>query len=149
MSGPLLYNLFQIANRTLNSVQLPIDISISIAFEPVPTAMTKHGAGTNVLGMTPLDGAMVILLLSISWTQSSSMSSAEDIGGRVVDAMDAAAQKWEALHAFRYMNYAHPDQRSLESYGLGNIEFLRNVSLRYDPRGLFQTRVPGGFKLGI
>lgn len=70
-------------------------------------------------------------------------------------------QAWvEALKAFAttvdpdhgnlewvYMNYADKSQRVLESYGQENLEWMRAVAARYDPRQVFQTLCPGGFKL--
>jgi hypothetical protein len=30
-----------------------------------------------------------------------------------------------------------------------NVEYLMNVSRRYDQKGVWQRQVPGGFKLGM
>lgn len=51
---------------------------------------------------------------------------------------------WEE---FVYLNYANVGQDVFGSYGEGGQERLREVSRMYDPRGVFQTKVPGGFKL--
>ncbi|KAL8874785.1 MAG: hypothetical protein Q9198_006768, partial [Flavoplaca austrocitrina] len=48
---------------------------------------------------------------------------------------------------FIYMNYALPTQKVIESYGQENVNFLRAVSRKYDPKQVFQRLVPGGFKL--
>jgi hypothetical protein len=53
------------------------------------------------------------------------------------------------LHEFQYLNYADPSQDPIGSYGEENASFLREVSKKYDPRGVFQRQVPGGFKLGL
>jgi hypothetical protein len=37
----------------------------------------------------------------------------------------------------------------IEGYGAANVAFLRDVSRKYDPLGVFQKLVPGGFKLGV
>ncbi|KAK1674078.1 hypothetical protein BDP55DRAFT_187843 [Colletotrichum godetiae] len=47
-----------------------------------------------------------------------------------------------------YLNYASPRQDALAGYGLQNVQFIRDVAAKYDPSGAFQTRVPGGFKIG-
>ena len=51
------------------------------------------------------------------------------------------------LQRFQYLNYAAAYQHPLESYGADKLRFLRDVSRRYDPKGVFQRQVPGGFKL--
>lgn len=58
------------------------------------------------------------------------------------------AKKKGLYHEFEYLNYAHPSQRPLESYGIENFERLKEVSRKFDPEGVFQRLVPGGFKLG-
>lgn len=118
-----------------------------MSFEPLPTVLTQHGQGTNSLGTSPSDGNSVILLLSVSWASSTSTSSAEHIGRGLLDKLDETARASCGLRRFRYLNYASPVQDPLKSYGEENLEMLRNVSARYDPSGMFQRRVPGGFKL--
>lgn len=51
------------------------------------------------------------------------------------------------LRKFEYLNYAGPHQSPLASYGADNLNFLRQISKKYDPTGVFQSKVPGGFKL--
>lgn len=46
-----------------------------------------------------------------------------------------------------YLNYAERDQDPIGSYGSENVGKLQAASKKYDPTGLFQTNVPGGFKL--
>ena len=47
-----------------------------------------------------------------------------------------------------YLNYADASQDPLGSYGRDQVQFLRDVATKYDPSGAFQTRIPGGFKIG-
>ena len=46
-----------------------------------------------------------------------------------------------------YLNYADVSQNPLGSYGKLNVQHIRRVAAKYDPTGVFQTRVPGGFKI--
>lgn len=48
---------------------------------------------------------------------------------------------------FRYLNYSDISQDPLSTYGEDNFKRMREVAMKYDPTGVFQTRVPGGFKL--
>ena len=61
--------------------------------------------------------------------------------------LEACAEAKGLLLKFQYLNYAAPFQAPLEAYGEDNLRFLRAVSEKYDPKGVFQKRVPGGFKL--
>ena len=48
---------------------------------------------------------------------------------------------------YKYLNYADKSQDPFGSYGPQMKARLQAVSKKYDPNGLFQTSVPGGFKL--
>ena len=80
------------------------------------------------------------------------------------DEVDEALRKWNdemqrwsndgsdidypiAVAPFKYMNYAAPFQDPLASYGEMGLQWLRQVSKKYDPDQVFQDLVPGGFGL--
>ena len=46
-----------------------------------------------------------------------------------------------------FLNDAFMTQKVLRSYGSNSFARLKAVSAKYDPHGMFQTQVPGGFKL--
>ena len=48
---------------------------------------------------------------------------------------------------FLYMNDASADQDVVAGYGEESVRRLRQASRKYDPEGVFQTLMPGGFKL--
>lgn len=48
---------------------------------------------------------------------------------------------------FRYLNYSDISDDPLGTYGDDNVKKMREVANKYDPTGVFQTRVPGGFKI--
>ena len=63
-------------------------------------------------------------------------------------------EKWKALseekrlqNGFVYMNDASRDQNPLVSYGLENLDRLRDISRKYDPAQVFQELQGGGFLL--
>lgn len=62
--------------------------------------------------------------------------------------IEAYAQSLGAHIEFRYGNYCDGSQDPFTSYGEENIRHMRDVSRKYDPHGVFQSRVPGGFKVG-
>lgn len=62
-------------------------------------------------------------------------------------AIDAYATSIGANTPFRYLNYADPTQNPLKSYGSANVAFIKKVAAKYDPEGIFQSKVPGGFKI--
>ncbi|KAI0205335.1 hypothetical protein F4808DRAFT_473377 [Astrocystis sublimbata] len=46
-----------------------------------------------------------------------------------------------------YLNYADKTQDPLSSYGWENVKRMKEAAAKYDPREVFQTLCPGGFKL--
>ena len=60
-----------------------------------------------------------------------------------------AASEMGLLHDFVYLNYANQVQDPIASYGGENAASLKKAAERYDPWGVFQRQVPGGFKLPV
>lgn len=48
---------------------------------------------------------------------------------------------------FRYLNYSDISQDPLSTYGENNIKQMQEVAVKYDPNGIYQRLVPGGFKI--
>jgi hypothetical protein len=128
---------------------IPGLLSWGFAFEPLPTIYTQYGAknGGNSLGTSPKDGNAMVLLLSPAWNNTASDVLVMKTAKKLLDAGNQVAQSMGLLHDFQYLNYAGPGQNPLVSYGMANLANLRAVSKKYDPHGVFQRQVPGGFKL--
>lgn len=50
---------------------------------------------------------------------------------------------------FIFLNDAGFYQDPLHSYGQDNFELMKAAQQAYDPTGVFQSLLPGGFKLGM
>lgn len=61
--------------------------------------------------------------------------------------IEAYAKSVDGNVDFRYLNYSDSSQDPLRSYGKENVKKMREAAAKYDPTGIFQTRVPGGFKV--
>ncbi|KAJ8063560.1 hypothetical protein OCU04_007432 [Sclerotinia nivalis] len=46
-----------------------------------------------------------------------------------------------------FMNYADPSQNPLASYGIENVQKMKDVAAKYDAEEVFQKLCPGGFKI--
>ncbi len=46
-----------------------------------------------------------------------------------------------------YLNYAGKNQDVLGGYGKANVKKMKVLSKKYDPDGVFQTLVPGGWQI--
>ena len=139
--------MFELANETFYSFDPEGGVLWDLAFEPHPTVFLAHSTGKDSLGRGPNDGNGVILLVSALWPKSSSNVIVHDKAQEFMGKVEAKAKEMGLLKPFVYTNYANWSQRPLESYGKNSVDFLRRTARKYDPHGIFQRRVPGGFKL--
>ncbi|OAP59211.1 hypothetical protein AYL99_06509 [Fonsecaea erecta] len=148
-SASLMSQSFDILNTSLYNFTVPGGVVWSVAFEPFPTIISSYAAtkGGNSLGTSPADGNGYILLISALWPNSSANSLVYQTARSAGAQIDALAAVRGQLHRFQYLNYADPTQSPLQSYGAANVARLKQASRQYDPDGVFQTFVPGGFKL--
>ncbi|KAL7907982.1 hypothetical protein GGI35DRAFT_76225 [Trichoderma velutinum] len=148
-SSETMLDIFKTLNGSLYNFNPSGGVTWNFAFEPLPSVMISHSAATggNVLGLKPEDGNSIVLLFSGLWPNSSSSDSIYQKGRDTFAAIKTVAERKGALRKFEYLNYAGPHQSPLASYGADSLNFLRQVSQKYDPTGVFQHKVPGGFKL--
>ncbi|KAF5525967.1 Bifunctional solanapyrone synthase [Colletotrichum aenigma] len=66
---------------------------------------------------------------------------------RIEDRLNAAARERGLHNGFKYTNYASQFQDPFTSYGAENKARLMKIAEGYDPDGVFQNLVSGGFKL--
>lgn len=88
-----------------------------------------------------------MVLLGVSWA---SPADDDTIANAVIDLFakfDAFAAARKQLNPYTYLNYAYKNQKPIKGYGGNNVKKLQAISKKYDPSGLFQKLVPGGFKL--
>ncbi|OTA76491.1 hypothetical protein M434DRAFT_88032 [Hypoxylon sp. CO27-5] len=101
----------------------------------------------NSLGMDTSDGPLVSILLLTWWKNQDDDETIIQTFKGVLEKIDADATSRGTAVPFKYLNYAYSFQDPIRSYGVKNGEKLREVSRKYDPEGIFQKGVPGGFKL--
>lgn len=149
VSAELLNRIFDIANETLYSFDDTVSIGWVLAFEPLPTVFVGRGQGRNTLGTTTADGNSMILLLSPLWPPGGSVPNAAVHAKtmELLDMINTEAKKMGLLKDFVYTDYADSSQAPIRSYGPRNVAFLRKTARKYDPYGVFQHLVKGGFKV--
>lgn len=125
--------------------------SIVTMFQPFPTLFFEHGVrkGGNVLGLDRDIGGrnLVLFQIDLSWQQETDDALFDSIGQGMIDELGAFAESIGGLNEYVYLPYAYKTQDPLATYGRENLRKMRRVAREYDPQGVFQTRVPGGFKL--
>ncbi|KAL8800473.1 MAG: hypothetical protein Q9200_007233 [Gallowayella weberi] len=146
-----LTQVFQIVNTTLQTFSHAPGLQYSLVYQPLPSIIASYGAANttspNALGLDPAAGPQVLALQAIQWANASDDALITAAAKKIWQQVDALALEKGLQRRWIYLNYANEDQDPIGSYGAQNVEKLRAVSRKYDPTGLFQTNVPGGFKL--
>lgn len=144
-TAEFLHLIFDLSSDILDSS--PDGIKWVFALEPLPAATYEYGAGKNVLGTSTIDGNGFVFFLTASWADAGVNDEADAIAQKIMATVNRAAKERDLLRRFVYINYADLSQDPFGSYGDENRAFLQKVSKEYDPDGVFQKMVPGGFKL--
>ncbi|KAL4913345.1 hypothetical protein BDW62DRAFT_220801 [Aspergillus aurantiobrunneus] len=105
----------------------------------------NNGVG-NVLGLERFDDNMVQVLYDYSWDNDADNALFQRLCIEALDELDEYAKSIGKYNEYVYLNYADGTQNPLRGYGDESLEFIRDVAQRYDPDGVFQKQVPGGFK---
>ena len=147
----LLRKILTLWNDTLSSTTIATrdGIVFALTLMPLPPAVSakSSNSGGNRLGLSPADGPLVVIQISASWFQASDDSAIASVANTLLGNIRTEARKADKLSAYVDLNYANKAQDVWTGRGTATLAKLKAVSLKYDPKGVFQKQVPGGFKL--
>ncbi|GAB1214093.1 hypothetical protein ATERTT37_003252 [Aspergillus terreus] len=126
------------------------DWSIMVIIQPWPKIFwqrTQSNGVGNVLGLDRFDDNMLQVLYDYSWDSEADDALFQCLCEEAMAELDDYAKSIGKYNEYIYLNYADKTQNPLRGYGDENVEYIRAVAQRYDPDGVFQTQVPGGFKV--
>jgi len=125
-------------------------LTFALTVQPLTRGIFTKGE-PNVLGLEGRDpkDSFVIVLCCPGWTRAEDDETIIAASKALIEAGEKFAESRGAGERYRYLNYAAKEQNPLDGYGHENLEFMRQVSRKYDPDSIFQRAVPGGFKLGM
>ncbi|PYI03681.1 FAD-binding domain-containing protein [Aspergillus sclerotiicarbonarius CBS 121057] len=121
----------------------------SLTFLPYPRSMLEKSQklGGNSLGLHPTSGPLVSVVLATHWRNVEDDEMVLGLMKEVLGRIEDEAARRGTGERFKLMNYSFDFQDPVASYGLQSQLRLLEVSRKYDPSGMFQRAVPGGFKL--
>lgn len=88
-----------------------------------------------------------MFLADLSWKDSRDDGLFKQISDSTITEINNYAKSINQDNEYVYLNYASKNQNPLRGYGSDNLRKLRRIAEQYDPEGVFQKLVPGGFKL--
>lgn len=103
-----------------------------------PNPMGLHNCG---------DDPLVLLLYVAVWEHKKDDEVVRDRVWQSIERLEAIAAANGTSHPYKYLNYCGDGQKPFQSYGEEGLQFLRQVSQKYDPKSMFQKQCIGGFKL--
>jgi hypothetical protein len=122
---------------------------VSCLHQVFATSYTAQSAakGGNVLGMKRYKENFIMYQSYLSWSEAKDDELFINLGLMLTDGIQKFAESKGTAIDYLYLNYADKDQDPLAGYGVENVRFMKNVAKKYDPLGIYQTSMPGGFKI--
>lgn len=151
VSEDFMADVFNLADATAKQLLTVAGLIYTMSFQPLPQALYSKSAATggNVLGLDRSNDDLVNLLFTLSWRLPLDNSRVETALKTLEGSITSLAKQQGIFNEFIYLNYGAEWQDPIKGYGDANVQYLREQSRRYDPSGVFQKAMPGGFKLGI
>ena len=144
----MLTESFQTWNKSIEAFSKIEGLEAILFFEPVPQVGYQNTPlGPNVLGLDQDHGGLVVVGVAVGWTNESDDALVTQVAQQIIAEIDEQAKELGEFFDFIYLNYAMNWQNVIGSYGAENVATLQKVSKKYDPNGVFQKGVPGGYKL--
>ncbi|KAJ5929277.1 FAD-binding domain-containing protein [Penicillium verhagenii] len=134
--------IYKIYNESVAGVSNISAMNWYLTLQPTP-ALNRM----NSLGLDPVDKRLGIALITAYYTDTSDSQQVDLAARKLIANIEAATKEAGVYRAYQYYNYAGAGQPVIDGYGYESKKNLQAVSKKYDPRGLFQVALPGGFKL--
>lgn len=123
--------------------------TFAFGFQPLSKILLENSAskGGNATGLTPSDGPLFIVLLNPTWALPEDDNRVTTEVTKLLAKFRELASEKSLLHPYIFTNYAYKADDIFKGYSEESTRKLKEVSKKWDPEGIFQTGVPGGFKL--
>ncbi|CAI6336755.1 unnamed protein product [Periconia digitata] len=138
------------SNITANVSGLTNALLSQTLANPILTQSARHStfARNIVPDPTAASGAPpIISMLSLTWNDAADDELMSTAAKTFIQSVESASKKYGNYIKFKYLNYADREQDVFGGYDRENVEKMKKASRKYDPQGIFQTAVPGGFKI--
>ncbi|KAI0386947.1 hypothetical protein F5Y04DRAFT_288746 [Hypomontagnella monticulosa] len=146
---PTLMAAYEIYVNALGPLKAINGLTTSFTLQAYPKSLLDitESAGGNSLGINPSDGPLMSILLLSFWQDKEDDDKIHSAFKGVIEAVDRDAATRGTAVLYKYMNYAAPFQDPINAYGKEIKAKLQATSKKYDPEGLFQKGLSGGWRL--
>ncbi|KAK8066628.1 hypothetical protein PG997_013375 [Apiospora hydei] len=145
-----LAELHKTYNASIASVSAVHGLEWTVSFQPLTRLMTDASAarGGNVLGIgrPPKEGLHEVQLTA-AFPDAADYSRVSRAADQLLADCTAAVKSVGADWHWVEMNHASHIQDPISTYGEENRAFMMDTAAEYDPDAVFQSLMPGGYKL--
>lgn len=140
---------YQKWQETLSRVKDSEGFIFSFGFHPITKALLEqsHRSGGNAMDIPASDGPLFVVLINPAWKLANDDAHIFAEVESLVRELRGLASDKGLLHRYIFTNYGYSKDDVIAGYGEQSVSRLRAASEKYDPDGVFQSAVPGGFKL--
>ncbi|KAF3012579.1 hypothetical protein E8E14_004524 [Neopestalotiopsis sp. 37M] len=147
-SQEMLAAAYEAWNQSVQAFGNVTNLQAQLILEPIPqVAYHAAAVGTNSLGLEGSSGGLIIVGVAVGWADVANDALATRVAQQAIAWIEAKSRELDEHFDYIYLNYAMDWENVIAGYGPETLEKLRDVSRKYDPAGVFQKNVPGGFKL--
>lgn len=141
--------LHQVWLRILEPLRPLKGFTFSLGYFPLTKAMLINSkkAGNNAKNIDPADGPLFVILINPTWDLPEDDDQVHRAVEDLLQKFRTIASGKGVLHRYIFTNYGYYKDDALSGYGQESAKRMRGVSEKYDPDGIFQKAVPGGFKI--
>lgn len=100
-----------------------------------------------MLGIERFTENFIFFQSVLGWTEAEDDELFINLGLMLTDGIQNFTAAQGTAVDYLYLNYADKDQDVLSAYGADKVTFMKKAAGKYDPSGVFQEMVPGGFKI--
>lgn len=123
--------------------------SIVLQPQPISASMVEESLkrGTSPLTDNMQKRPQLWLELNIGWNLESDDAKVGQILQDTLAQVEQLTKSRKLYSEFLFPNDAYSSQDPMRNLGQNTYRKLKRIARTYDPAGIFQTRLPGGFKL--
>ncbi|KAI1208441.1 uncharacterized protein F4807DRAFT_431346 [Annulohypoxylon truncatum] len=148
------------AVRLINQTVTPLALSmlkgvrnsfVGLSMQPITQSHLKaaRNAGGDAIDLDPNDGDFIAFNIATEHSDVEDDITVTAFNTAALRALDTATKAANIYYPFLFLNDAGAGEQVFPLYGKGNsLTRMKSIRGTYDPSGIFQDLMPGGFKLG-
>jgi hypothetical protein len=150
-SAVMMEEFFQMTFTAIKPFLGMDSFQLSLSYQPLPTIITERSGAVDILGPIQTQGNMfnVHFALGIGDEEADRDPIIQHAIRKLFGAAEARARELKVQRDYIPLTYADSWQDPIGRRSELTVAELQNTARKYDPSGMFQKQVPGGFKLPL